>query len=168
MHEDVSCDQNYHDIRDQHPEKNISATLYVVLSGSDLPDFDLTSEVTIRPMTFKLGNRWLRLVTTYTTFFFREALAQLGAEREGVAPPLVPSKDAKCPVPASVNESRPGPPAALSAGNECLHARPTRPGRDIRSASYVRAGRDVEPSRVTCASAHRSASSRQMQEPSPL
>ena len=96
MHEDVSCDQNYHDIRDQHPEKNISATLYVVLSGSDLPDFDLTSEVTIRPMTFKLGNRWLRLVTTYTTFFFREALAQLGAEREGAPPCAVEGRQMAC------------------------------------------------------------------------
>ena len=50
MYEDIICDQTLHDIRDQHAENPISATLYVVLSGPDFPDLrviELTSEVTI-------------------------------------------------------------------------------------------------------------------------
>ena len=50
MHENITCDQNCHAIRDQHPEKNITAILYVVLSGPYFPDYwviDLTSEATI-------------------------------------------------------------------------------------------------------------------------
>ena len=47
MHDNIICDQNLHDIRDQHPEKKpIAATLYVVLSGPDFPEFwviELTS-----------------------------------------------------------------------------------------------------------------------------
>ena len=57
-------------------------------------------------MTYNLQieYRWLGLVTIYTLFSLRDSLAQLRAKREGVAPPvLVPSKDAKWPVPASVN-----------------------------------------------------------------
>ena len=35
----------------------------------------------------KTGYRWLCLVTTYTMFFFCEALAQLEAKREGERTP---------------------------------------------------------------------------------
>ena len=51
--------------------------------------------------------------------FFREALTQSGAKRQGGRTPLVPGKDAKWPVPARVkpcSEGRKGFPCVTSRG----------------------------------------------------
>ena len=59
---------------------------------------DLTSEVTAWPRTL---SSYINLYGELHARFFREALAQSGAKRQGVVPtPLVPWKDAKWPVPA--------------------------------------------------------------------
>ena len=51
----------------------------------------------------KTGYRWLRLVTTYTMFFFSARLwLNYEPNATGGCTPLVPSKDAKWPVPAGV------------------------------------------------------------------
>ena len=69
---------------------------------------DLTSEVTGWPRKLSL---YINLFVSRraTRSFFREALAQSGAKRQGGScppPPLVPWKDAKWPVPARVKAIR--------------------------------------------------------------
>ena len=78
------------------------AKLSAITGFGHFSALDLTSEVT----------GWSRIISLYInlfvsrratcSFFFREALAQSGAKRQGGRTPLVPWKDAKWPLPARV------------------------------------------------------------------
>ena len=80
---------------------------YVVLSSPDFPDFwiiDLTSEVIICHMTLKPELLTSSRDDLHDIFFPRRSSSIRGQARVGRTPsPLVPSKDAKWPVPARVN-----------------------------------------------------------------
>ena len=78
------------------------AKLLAITGFRHFSALDLTSEVTGWPRTLSL---YINLFVSWraTCSFFREALAQSGAKRQGgVVPPLVPCKDAKWPAPARV------------------------------------------------------------------
>ena len=81
-----------------------AAKLSAITGFRHFSALDLTSEITGWPRTLSLyTNRFVSQRATRS--FFREALAQSGAKRQGAVvppPPPVPWRDAKWPVPARV------------------------------------------------------------------
>ena len=83
------------------PKKNITAILFVVLSGRDFPKFwviDLISEATIWPINLKTGTVGLVSWRLTRCFFSARGTNARGPQ----PPPLVPSKDAQWHVSARI------------------------------------------------------------------
>ena len=99
---------------------------------------DLTSEVTIWPMTLKSGTVGFVLWRPTRCFFPRDFSSIRGQTRRGGShqpPPLVPSKDAKWPVPARVNHRGPG--GRFSPPWRIFAITPERLGIERRNFQYL-------------------------------